>query len=205
MARQDLFSKLPNVEYDISLNNKPIMVKNIFVSNKIVDKYANDPLSHYEYEITENDTIHSISELYYGDPRYYWVILLFNDIRDYLEELPKSPSTFQRYIDKVYGDMFTATSTPKYYYTKNEKISVETYNFIKNWFDSNFDNPKTEAGSATPNFNKKITYDKFEQFKKYSMFDFENELNEKNRTIKLLRSDILSDFIEEFIKITNRG
>ena len=48
-----LFSKLPNVKYDIQLQNEPKLMKNIFVSTKVVDKFANDPLSHYEYEIKD--------------------------------------------------------------------------------------------------------------------------------------------------------
>ena len=206
MSKQNLFSKIPNIEYDISLNDKPKLVKNIFISNKIVDKFSNDPVTHYEYTIRDGEDVFTISELYYDDPRYYWVILLFNDIRDYISEWPKSPASFSSYINSVYGDVQSANSTPYYYYDEEEKISVQTYNYIKNWFTSNFEVPLQETtGSKTPNFNSQMTYSKFSKFKKYSMYDYENEKNEKNRVIKLLRSDMIQSFVEDFQNVIDRG
>ena len=197
-----LFSKLPNVKYDIQLQNEPKLMKNIFVSTKVVDKFANDPLSHYEYEVKDGESVFKIAELYYEDPNYWWVILFFNDIRDYLGEWPKSSAEFVNYIDSVYGSQMEAELAPYYYYTSDKKINSETYTTTKNWFDINFEDPFEEAGSITPPFND-ITYRKLISYEKYSLYEYEFDENEKNRVIKLLKNDILDDFVEEFENAIN--
>ena len=199
MAGSTLFSKLPNIKYDIQLLNEPKLMKNIFITTKVVDAFANNPLTHYEYEIKDGETPWKIAELYYENPNYWWIILFFNDIRDYYSEWPKSSENFQRYMDEKYEDI-KETENAYYYYNNSTKMSPSTYMLINNWFKNKFENPKEDAGDSKPPFNN-ITYYQFKTFEKYSVYEYEFDRNEKNRVIKLLRLNYLEDFITEFEKM----
>ena len=54
MAGKNLFGKVPYVSYDILLNNKTRVVKNIFKVAQVVEKYQNNISSSYEYIIQED-------------------------------------------------------------------------------------------------------------------------------------------------------
>ena len=197
MAGAKLFEKLPNIKYDISLKNEPRLTKNIFVTTKVVDKYTNDPTTHYEYEVKDGETPFKIAELYYNDPNYWWVVMFFNDFRDIQTEWPKSTSEFSNYIDSVYGSQEEATKSIYEYRNDELKINTETYDLTYNWFNDNFDNPVEDAKGATPPFND-LTYAQLTSFDSYTYYEWEFDMNERNRVIKILRDDSLNDFVEEF-------
>ena len=80
MAGKNLFGKVPYVSYDILLNNKTRVVKNIFKVAQVVEKYQNNISSSYEYIIQDGDTPEIISDLYYDSTAYHWTILIFNNM-----------------------------------------------------------------------------------------------------------------------------
>lgn len=96
------FEKLPYIPYpfgsefravrDITLN---IRFKKEFIENMNV--YA-------EYDIEENETPEIISEKLYGDPNFYWVLMLFNQRYDYVNDFPLSSLTLSEFVSKKYGE-----------------------------------------------------------------------------------------------------
>ena len=178
MAGKSIFNKVPYTSYDILLNNKNRVVKNIFKVAQVVEKYQVAPSSSYEYIVNDGDTPEIISELYYKSPLYHWTILIFNGITSFYDEWPLSSGAFATMIAKKYGDLMTAETTPHCYVhkTNSTKISPETYSF----FTTDFDRA---------------------QYEMYSKFEYENELNEKNRTIRVLRDDVVDDFVREYERV----
>lgn len=178
MAGKNLFGKVPYVSYDILLNNKTRVVKNIFKVAQVVEKYQNNISSSYEYIIQDGDTPEIISDLYYDSPVYHWTILIFNNMMNYYDDWPMPSNTFATLISDRYGDILSAETTPHCYVNKNNstKISPETYNLLETDFDRG-------------------------QYEMYSKFDYENEINEKNRVIRLLRNDIIDNFVKEYERV----
>ena len=60
--------------------------------------------------------------------------------------------------------------------TNSTKISPETYNFFTKYFER-------------------------AQYELYSKFEYENELNEKNRIIRVIRDDVVDDFVKEYERV----
>jgi hypothetical protein len=180
MARETYFSKLKNIKYDMYLNNKPKLVKNIFHKSIVVDKFINDPNTHYEYTIKDGDSPQSLAELYYGNPNYYWVILMMNNIVNPQDEWPLSAALFDTFINKRYGGTPEAEKSREYYIHKvyDHIISIETYDRLVSRNDRSF-----------------------EHYKMYSSYEKEFDKNEKNRVIRLLKKSVLDDFVKEFEKV----
>jgi len=178
MANKSLFNKVPYVSYDVFLNKKNRVVKNIFKSAQVVEKYQAAPSTSYEYTIKEGDTPEIISELYYKTPLYHWTILVFNNITSFYDQWPLSSNSFANIITKKYGDLMTAETTPHCYVhkTNSTKISPETYSLLKN------------------------NLDKF-QYEMYSKYDYETELNELNRVVRLIKPEIVDDFVREYERV----
>ena len=97
-----MFDKISNIKYDIRLDNRPIESKNIFRFAYILDSYKDAPENYLVHTISSGQTIESISSQYYGDPKYSWVILMYNNILDIYEELPKSDLMLRDHISKKY-------------------------------------------------------------------------------------------------------
>ena len=97
-----MFNKISNIKYDIKLDNRPVESKNIFRFAYILDSYKDDPKNYLVHTIESDQTVESISAQYYGDAKYSWVILMYNNLLDVYEELPKTESMFYEYISKKY-------------------------------------------------------------------------------------------------------
>lgn len=178
MASKGLFNKVPYVSYDVFLNKKNRVVKNIFKSAQVVEKYQVAPASSNEYTVKDGDTPEIISELYYKTPMYHWTILVFNNITSFYDEWPLGSNSFANLITKKYGDLLSAETTPHCYINKinSTKISPETYNLLRTDFDRT-------------------------QYEMYSKYDYEIELNELNRVIRLIKPEIVDDFVREYERV----
>ena len=172
-----MFEKIGNIHYDMFYNGKPKKVKNIFNKSIVVDSFKQNPDSHYEYTIKDGETPQIISELYYDDSNYYWVILMMYDIVNYRDEWPLSTSRFDSMIKSKYKTIQNAESLIIHYYDKrwNTIINTQTYERM------------VERKDPTA-----------ERYLPYSAYVMENEKNEKNRVIRLLRKSVLLDFVEKF-------
>jgi len=98
-----MFNKLPYISYDINMNNRPVVAKNIFKYSHVTDSFRNNPKNYFEHTIKSGETIESIATKYYESPSLVWVILLYNDIRNVYEELPKGNNALMEYISDKYA------------------------------------------------------------------------------------------------------
>lgn len=177
MANPKRFNRIENILYDNMVDGGTKKLKNIFNRVSIVDTFAEDPTAYYEYIVKDGETPEILADLYYDDTRYYWVILEVNKITSVYDEWPLASHEFQRMIQKRYGSVQDAYNDIRYYVHKENgtKVNVETYN------------------------KNKITSDNYKNsYTPFSSYDYEEEKNEKNRVIKLIRKSILKDFIDEY-------
>lgn len=97
-----MFDKISNIKYDITNTGKVVDSKNIFRFAYILDSYKEAPSNYIQHTLKSSETIEELALKYYGNPNYAWVILMYNDILDVYEELPKDDSTFREYVGKKY-------------------------------------------------------------------------------------------------------
>jgi hypothetical protein len=63
-----------------------------------------DAISVYEfYYLNEGETIENVSEKLYGDANYNWVLMLFNEKFDYIEDFPLAADQLEEFVTDTYG------------------------------------------------------------------------------------------------------
>jgi hypothetical protein len=195
------FKTLPKVAYK-DKNGHVTLLTNILTRVKVIPTILNNPLIYYKYDIKDSDTPEIIADKYYGDSYYYWIILLVNEIQHPQWSWPLSSNIFDDYIAKKYVNVDV---NDIYYYekilTKNtvetEEIAEERVIIDKETYDSLIESTQifTFNGITTEITTSKriVTY-----------YLYEQELNESKRSIKLLNSKYLNNFINQFEKLYNK-
>lgn len=173
----------------------------------------------YKYDLQEGDTPEIVAAKFYDNPERHWIVLMFNDIYDPQYDWPLQYSTFIEYVDKKY-------SANNYADTANTSVTGlswamnvnNVYAYYKVVTRTNFDNvsitEKLEVDANTwanvaptttsytlqdgSTITQKITKEK------QSYYDYENELNESKRSIKLLKPEFVSAVEKEFRKVIKK-
>ncbi len=179
----------------------------------------------YEYYVKDSDTPEIIAHKLYGSVDRHWIVLLYNKIINPYYEFPMSQSKLDKFIENKYGySIYTAQSTLHHYekrvkkdhyeyevlkYSNTEKYEISSYNVDANtgnvsvWsslptlgttvslvsedFDETFSNGTRTIGTVTLNF--------------VTVYDYEYELNESRKVIKLLDKSYVPQVESEFRKL----
>lgn len=103
-----------NFKFEFS-NYQPLQVKikNLFEQTQIINQYLKQTTFFSKYQIIDNEKIEFISYKFYGIKDYWWIICIFNNI--------KNPFTEWIYNDKQLSYLANLL------YEKENKYSYETY------------------------------------------------------------------------------
>ena len=176
------FEYYPSIEYS---NN---LAKNIMVRGKIRDAVLKNNVLYYKYTVEDHMKPEIISNKYYGSPNYVWVIFYTNNIFDPVQDWVRASREFDLYIEQKYGSVRSATSISH---------SDGTFNWdaIKHCVEYDPDSKLTYVIDR-PTFEKKFSQgDK--NVKPVSLYEYENELNEKKRDIIVLDKKFLPGILDE--------
>jgi hypothetical protein len=194
------FDSLPKMLYTDAGGNSKVMT-NIMARVSIIPQILNNPAIYYEYDIQESDTPEIIAHKYYGDSYRYWLVLFANQLMDPQWDWPLSQNELSAYLVKKYGESYN-TYTEIHHYEKiltqfdygtntttTNKVTVDedTYNSIV---------PQTNVFSL-PTGDVSITVDKLS----VSVYDYELDLNEQKRNIKILNAAYVNQVEEQFKKL----
>lgn len=205
------FSKFPLTYY--SLEDK---IKNFDIITNITARFAvertvkNNTLVYDKYEVKEGETPEIIASKLYNSPERHWIVLLANDIIDVEDQWPLTEYTLNNYIDKKYmvnnvrgsGIRYAMDNIHSYYKVEtiklysdlNQKtvseiqVDEDTYNTI---LESYGDVITISGGRVVRDIERKTK----------SYFDYELEVNEAKRNIKLFRTDFVEILEQELKKI----
>lgn len=134
------FDKFPTVDYYNNIKLRNIILNAKFVSD-IFDKFD----VFYPYVMEEWERPDTIAADYYGDPKYFWVVLMSNKIIDPVTEWPKGYYDFQRFLETKYKMTVDETKRHILYYKfigvggtheqefidrKTWEMPVETFEFL---------------------------------------------------------------------------
>jgi hypothetical protein len=186
--------------------------------SKIIENLENNALLYYTYNIKEGDTPEIIAHKYYKDPYRYWIVLYVNKLMDPLWDWPMNYQTFIDYLTSKYQSEFklasdTQTTNAKNVYeyvqstvyryekiitttdlysnkvtVKKNSINFEEYYALAET-TTTYNIPGVPNDSqATVSISKNIVY----------IYDYENDLNESRREIKLLNKNFVSNMEEQF-------
>ena len=98
------FNYYPKIYYDAVGDGNPKVITNILRRVKLKNGLK-DSLSLFdEVEVQNGETPEIMSEQIYGDQQYYWVILLFNNIKDRFYDWPLDNVQFEQYVNDKYSN-----------------------------------------------------------------------------------------------------
>ena len=178
------FSYFPTTLHDLRNTGRKTEVTNILRRFKFRASLQDRTDVFYEYNIQHGDRPDTIAEKYYGNPNYAWIVLHFNNIIDPVFDWPLFDPDFDRYIASKYGSIATAQAQIKNYYKIIRRESVR-YDGVKI--------PKLELVVDLTTYNATDPTLRRSE----SAYDWEQELNENRKQIRLLEKRYLAQVIDE--------
>lgn len=214
------FDSQPNFLYpDFKVKDNFKVSKNFFRRVRSRDNFNSIFSSSVPYTITAGETVEQVSYKEFGDSKWYWTILLLNNILDVNKEWPLASNELESYINEKYGD---AIDTPRHWETKKvtdntlgvvleQGIIVEYYegttaqqaaNYFPTWNFEYF----TQSGGS-PNTQVVNTVPASSGLYKVTNREWEYEENERKREIIIPRQQYLSlleDELESLLRYNTK-
>jgi hypothetical protein len=172
----------------------------------------------YPYEIKDSDTPESIAYKLYGSSERHWVVLIFNNIIDPQYDWPMNYSNFIDYVNEKYSANGAANTTVQtgLQWAKSENnihsyYQVNTRSSVSQTFDTKTIKEKVQitannyanviVGSVTYTLQNGKTITEAVAKEKLTYYEYEMQVNEDKRKIRLLKPEFASDVFEEFKQI----
>ncbi len=187
------FRELPDLEYqspfaDSNSSQNYVRVKNLFRRVKLRDDLKNVFTLFNKYQIPEGARPDTVAEEVYGKADYDWVVLLTAGIVNVRDEWPLSDRDLYRYAENVYGNDLNAIHHYETTEVKdsNGRLILPAGKIV----DSNFTIPDPNVPIQTLNPVVGI-----------SNYEYETRKNIAKRTIYLLRTDYLQQYLNDMKRI----
>ena len=174
------FSKFPFILYDSVGNFDFKVVTNLLRRVALRANLREDTLVFDTYDLKDGDTPEILAHKLYGDPQLHWVILLINNITDRYHQWPKPYIQHIAYLNEKYP---TSAELNALHHYEIEQTSGDTTIKI------NIGKDNTDFSDATAISNA----------------EYEDDRQEKQRSIRLLDPTYLEQFIEEFEKLMDES
>ena len=164
------FSNFPSIVYDASGNFNFKVVTNLLRRVALRQKIKENTLVFDTYDVKNGETPEILADKLYDDVELHWVILLVNNVTDRYHQWPKNTNQFLAYVNDKYSNV---DATHHY---EISQVSGDTT--IK--IDIGTDNTGHSGASVVTNF------------------EYEEALEDKKRSIRLLDPSYIGPFIAEF-------
>ena len=224
------FSQFPKIPYSFNLTNegKIAAVTNIFARFNINSSIVDNASAFYKYQVEDGDTPEIIAYKQYGDQELHWIIIMVNQISDPLFDMPLQLNSLEEKIIKQYGysSIANAYSTIHHYElevknilsevngpitttTNTSIVTLEQYNYSSNAIVTqppNITNTKNVtfyANNSNANSATVATLTIESVYKPVYVYDYEVELNESKRQIKILKPKYVEGLIDEVGRVLN--
>lgn len=184
------FNTLPKIIKTDSKGNS-ILMTNLMARASVLPQLLQNPAVFYHYDIQEGDTPEIIAHKYYGDSYRYWIVLFSNQILDPQWQWPLNTLEFESYLLAKYPsiDIYgTAHSYEKTITQVDQNTNTTTVNTVTIDEATYNSLPTTTTSYTLPTGSVTISIDK----KIISIFDYELNMNESNRNIKLIKSSYVN-------------
>jgi len=183
------FRELPDLEYqspfaDSNSSQNYVRAKNLFRRVKLRDDLNNVFTLFNKYQIPEGARPDIVAEAVYGRADYDWVVLMTAGIVNVRDEWPLSNRDLYRYAENIYGTRLNAVHHYETTEVKdsNGRLILPAGKVV----DSNFTIPNPTDYTATLNPVVGI-----------GNYEYETIKNEQKRSIYLLRTDYLQQYLND--------
>ena len=177
------FKNIPTIIYDSVGNGEFKDVKNLLRRVAVRAKVKTNTLFYDTYDVKEGETPESIADRLYGDSELHWIIMLVNDITDRYHQWPMNYSQFLQYINDKYVNTDGTSNVDGTHHYEIAQSSGDTDTKIEEYNNSAlYAGDQDFYASATTITNR----------------EYEEDLLEKKRGIRLLDPQYVQQFIEEY-------
>ena len=167
------FNNFPLIPYDATGTGELKVVTNLLRRVGVRAKVKANTMLYDTYDVRNGETPESIAFKLYDDAELHWVILLVNDITDRFHDWPMTEAQFLQFIKDKY------TNVDAIHHYEISQVSGDTT--IK--IDIGTDNTDYPTASIVTNF------------------EYEEALEDKKRSIRLLDPSYLGSFVTEYEKL----
>lgn len=140
-----------------------------------VNKFSKNLIFLQTITIPDGFTVEQVSDKFYKNPEYHWVIMIVNDIVDLRKEWPMSNSDLLAFAKKKYGD--TQIYETHHYRTTDESKLIVDYD------GADLANGDIEA---------------------VTNIQYEEELNNAKREINILNPKYLTEFVSNYASLIGK-
>ena len=167
------FANFPLIPYDSVGNGNFKLVTNLLKRVTVRAKVITNTALYDTYDVKEGETPEILADKLYNNSELHWVILLVNDITDRYHQWPQNYNQFLAYINDKYSNV---DATHHY---EISQVSGDTT--IK--IDIGTDNTDYPTASIV------------------TIYEYEEDLQDKKRKIRLLDPAYLGSFVAEYEKL----
>ena len=200
------FKNLPKVAYT-DKNKVTTVYTNLLARVSFIPEMLSNGLNFYLYDIQDGDTPEIVAHKYYNDVSRFWIVLYCNEMMDPQWDWPLSYSQFNNYVEGKYGNNLNGTHHYEKVITKtsrqseNDQTVTEKYvisgeEFLQLLYGNPYGIGPLKTFQLTTGF-----VDVSIQPVSVSNYEYELDLNESKRTIKLLNKLYADQLESEFTKL----
>lgn len=178
------FNFFPLIEYDVKKNGITTLVTDITKRFSLRNSVLNKPENFYTYVVKEEERPDIVAQKEYDNSNLDWLVLFCNKILDPVWEWPMGYYDFNEYLKGKYGSIeYTQTTVLRY----EEIVQCAITN---------------DDGTVIPERTIIVDFTRYTELidskrKKIYIYNYENDLNEQRKHIKLLSKVFLPQIIEE--------
>jgi len=190
------FQQLPKIIYT-DPNGIKSVITNLLPRSSVIQSILTDPLLYYTYDVQEGDTPEIVADKYYGDSYRYWLVLYANQMFDPQWSWPLSYAQFDAYMNSKYPttDVYNTVYVYQKIITKYDINSQTTTTDIIVIDESDYNTlipysvtVNTITGRVEIQVTKNVQ----------SIYDYELQVNEKKRNIKIINRIYANQVETEF-------
>lgn len=193
------FNSLPKVVYS-DKNDVRTIYTNIMARASVTPSVMKNILVYYDYDIQEQDTPEIIAHKYYGDINRFWMVLYCNQINDPLWDWPLNSSKFQKYVENKYPNTLDDVHHYEIIKTKsiqNSLIEPDVEKIVCSEEEYNQIIPNQTMSYTIGSEVVIIDITK----RAVTNYEYELELNESKRSIKILNKEYAAQLEKEFVEL----
>jgi hypothetical protein len=202
------FDTFPKISYSFDGFKTSEIITNIISRFALEQSLKENASIYYTHDVRDGDTPEILSAKLYGSPDKHWIIMMMNDIIDVGYDWPMDYRTLTRFIDAKY--LASANSTTTGQGISWAQINIQSYYKVLttrtpsgSTIVERFEIDANTYANTTISLNQQITLsdnnviviDTTKETETY--YDYELELNESKRKIKLLRPELVSQLEQE--------
>jgi hypothetical protein len=200
------FKNLPKVAYT-DKNKVSTVYTNLLARVSFIPEMLRNGLNFYSYDVQDGDTPEIVAHKYYNDVSRFWIVLYCNEMMDPQWDWPLSYSQFNNYVENKYGNglngihhyekVITKTSRQ----TENDQTVVEKHvisgeEFLSLLYGNPYGIGPTRTFQLPTGF-----VDVSIQPASITNYEYELDINENKRTIKLLNKIYADQLETEFTEL----